>query len=263
VLPQVPDVRTQIGANLSLAMLAQAEGSYDEAEAVVSDALSRYRRSGNRRMEAFGLATLGSIELGRGNKSAARDHLAASAAIFGQLGDVAAIAQVLERFVELAAAQRRPDGAIVLAAAAARLRERIEAPLLQTGTARFIEAVKSARREVGEGAAIEAWRRGEDLDHEQAVATALAITEPALSPDESPADEATPARSGSVLTPREQEVAALIARGLTNRQIADTLVITEGTAANHVVHILSKLGFGSRTQVAVWAVEHGLSADRP
>ena len=57
---------------------------------------------------------------------------------------------------------------------------------------------------------------------------------------------------------REQEVAGLIARGLTNRQIGETLVITEGTAASHVVHILDKLGFGSRAQIAIWAAERGL-----
>jgi DNA-binding NarL/FixJ family response regulator len=239
-------------------MLAQAEGSFDEAEALVSEALSRYRRSGNRRMEAFGLATLGSIEQGRGDRRAARDHLAASAAIFDQIGDMAGLAQVLERFAELAAAQRRHEGAIMLAGAAARLRERVSAPLLQTGTTRFLQAVTAARREIGEEAATQAWRHGEELDPQHAVAVALTITDP--EPEATASTLAAPAVSGSVLTRREQEVAALIARGLTNRQIADTLVITEGTAANHVVHILSKLGYGSRTQVAVWAMEHGLAA---
>ena len=60
------------------------------------------------------------------------------------------------------------------------------------------------------------------------------------------------------LTAREQEVAGLIARGLTNRQIGETLIITEGTAASHVVHILDKLGFSSRAQIAIWAAERGL-----
>jgi DNA-binding CsgD family transcriptional regulator len=58
-----------------------------------------------------------------------------------------------------------------------------------------------------------------------------------------------------LLTPREREVALLLARGLTNRQIADHLVITERTVGAHVEHILEKLGFTSRTQVALWAVE--------
>jgi len=67
--------------------------------------------------------------------------------------------------------------------------------------------------------------------------------------------EASPA---DPLTTREQDVVQLIVRGLANRQIADTLVITEGTAANYVQRILSKLGFNSRAQIAAWAVEHGL-----
>ena len=60
----------------------------------------------------------------------------------------------------------------------------------------------------------------------------------------------------SVLSPREQEVAALITYGLTNREIAAELAISEGTVAVHVHHILAKLGIRSRAQVAAWAVEH-------
>ena len=62
----------------------------------------------------------------------------------------------------------------------------------------------------------------------------------------------------SLLTPREQEVAALIAHGLTNREIATRMVITERTAESHVQHILEKLGVNSRGRIAAWAVEHGL-----
>lgn len=61
-----------------------------------------------------------------------------------------------------------------------------------------------------------------------------------------------------VLTQRQQDVARLIGSGLTNEQIAQELVITPGTVANHVEHILRRLGFGSRVQVATWAVEWGL-----
>jgi DNA-binding NarL/FixJ family response regulator len=60
------------------------------------------------------------------------------------------------------------------------------------------------------------------------------------------------------LTAREREVAALISSGLTNRQLAEELVISESTAEVHVKHILSKLGLKSRVQVAGWATEHGL-----
>jgi len=58
---------------------------------------------------------------------------------------------------------------------------------------------------------------------------------------------------GKLLTAREQEVAGLVARGMSNREIAQALVITEGTAEVHVKHILSKLGLRSRYQIAAWA----------
>ena len=76
---------------------------------------------------------------------------------------------------------------------------------------------------------------------------------PPAPPGEWPAE-----RQAASLTARETEVAALVARELTNREIARTLVIAEGTAANHVHHILAKLGLGSRQEIAAWAIAHGL-----
>lgn len=60
------------------------------------------------------------------------------------------------------------------------------------------------------------------------------------------------------LTRRQQEVAICIAEGLSNADIAERLVLTEGTVANHIEHMLRRLGLSSRTQIAVWAVERGL-----
>ena len=65
-----------------------------------------------------------------------------------------------------------------------------------------------------------------------------------------PPDALTP------LTPREREVATLVARGLTNRQIAAELVVAETTVDRHVSHILGKLGFAGRAQVAAWVARH-------
>ncbi len=60
------------------------------------------------------------------------------------------------------------------------------------------------------------------------------------------------------LTEREREVISLIARGYTNKQIAETLTVTEKTARNHVSHILEKLGLARRSEAAAFAVEHKL-----
>jgi len=62
----------------------------------------------------------------------------------------------------------------------------------------------------------------------------------------------------SKLTERELEVLSLIARGLSNADIADRLFLSEGTVRNHVSSILSKLGTSDRTQAAVIAIQHGL-----
>ena len=64
------------------------------------------------------------------------------------------------------------------------------------------------------------------------------------------------------LTPREREVAALLLRGMSNRQIAEDLVITERTAETHVCRILSKLGLDSRAQIAAWVIDNGLLESR-
>jgi len=61
------------------------------------------------------------------------------------------------------------------------------------------------------------------------------------------------------LTPREREIVTLVARGHSNRAIAEDLFISPATAARHVANILAKLGFTSRTQIAAWAV--GRDAD--
>jgi DNA-binding NarL/FixJ family response regulator len=79
---------------------------------------------------------------------------------------------------------------------------------------------------------------------------------------------ATPCASRTGLTlsrritrpnPREKEVALLVTRGLTNRQIASELSVSEHTAATRVRRILKKLGLQSRAQIGTWVTEHRLS----
>jgi DNA-binding NarL/FixJ family response regulator len=61
------------------------------------------------------------------------------------------------------------------------------------------------------------------------------------------------------LTAREREIAALIAQGKFNREIADVLVVSERTIETHVSNTMFKLGFTSRRQIAAWVVEKGLA----
>jgi len=77
------------------------------------------------------------------------------------------------------------------------------------------------------------------------------------SPEAKESTIADPLNSASV-TPREVEILRLIATGATNREVADFLVISEGTVKNHLSNIFSRLGLRDRTQAVMYAREHGL-----
>ena len=72
-----------------------------------------------------------------------------------------------------------------------------------------------------------------------------------------------PRPAADSLTVRERDVLAQIASGATNRQIARRLGVAEWTARTHVSSILAKLGLASRTQAALWALQHGLGPVPP
>src|SRR6266508_2296056 len=108
-----------------------------------------------------------------------------------------------------------------------------------------------ATRRLGRQAAADAFRTGQGLTNDEAAALASRLG------STSGAGEArTPAQA--LLSPREREVVTLITRGLTNRQIADALVIGERTVHTHVANVMAKLELSSRTQIAAWGVERGI-----
>ncbi|MGQ0548412.1 MAG: tetratricopeptide repeat protein [Armatimonadota bacterium] len=114
------------------------------------------------------------------------------------------------------------------------------------------------RTRLGPRAFAAAWAEGRRLPLDQIIEQAMAIQ-----PGQPAGLAGRPARAGgplAPLSPREQEVAELVARGLSNREIAAVLMITEGTAQNHIQHMLNKLGFNTRTQIAAWVVAHHSSS---
>jgi DNA-binding NarL/FixJ family response regulator len=129
----------------------------------------------------------------------------------------------------------------------------------------YQRATATARARLGASAFDAAWAAGRALTLDDATDCALRMAA-ALASDVGTPDHAgnEPGRTvrGLRVAPlslRETEVAALIARGAMNRDIGDRLVISERTVETHVSNIMSKLGLTARTQIAAWAVEHGLA----
>ncbi|WKN60356.1 protein kinase (plasmid) [Rhodococcus opacus] len=108
------------------------------------------------------------------------------------------------------------------------------------------ENKRRIRRALGERAFQAAHREGRALGIQDAIVYALSEPTRGTTP---------PAGTATNLTKREWQVADLVAKGLTNRAIAASLVISDRTAQGHVEHILTKLGFTSRAQIAAWFVD--------
>jgi DNA-binding CsgD family transcriptional regulator len=105
--------------------------------------------------------------------------------------------------------------------------------------------VATTRAALGDTDFERAFEHGAQLDLDEAVACAMGEPEHAA--------DSTEADSGEmVLTRREREIAELVAQGMSNKAIAAALVISQRTAESHVEHILTKLGFTSRSQIAAW-----------
>ncbi|MFC7449715.1 protein kinase domain-containing protein [Rhodococcus daqingensis] len=112
------------------------------------------------------------------------------------------------------------------------------------------ECERRTRRALGQKSYDASYRKGVSASFGEAVAYALAES------PEPPRPRGATGKTKTTLTRRELQVADLVAEGLTNSAIAAKLVISQRTAEGHVEHILAKLGFTSRAQVAVWMVDH-------
>jgi predicted ATPase/DNA-binding CsgD family transcriptional regulator len=153
----------------------------------------------------------------------------------------------------VAAATGRREQAARLFGAAEAMREVNGFVLQPTEGPRLERAIAPARERLPETAFRAAWDAGRALSADEAIAEALALAAAVVAvPVPNPA-----ARHG--LTPRELQVLRLVADGLSNREIADTLSISERTVENHVLHILTKLDLSSRTTATAYAIRHGLA----
>ncbi|MEU4835024.1 tetratricopeptide repeat protein [Streptosporangium sp. NPDC023615] len=227
--------------------LAEARTRYERALDMLQDITAHWQ-------VVTCLSGLGRIALAQGDLATARVRLIESLRLCIGTGQRLGVARRIETLAQLALAEEDDHRAVRLAGASAAIRSAMSGAVLPPGFgARMEELLQPARLRLGETLVAQLWAHGQEMSQEQAVRYALQVEEPY----ETPILLGKPPAVAPVttLTCREWEIAELVARGMSNRAIADDLVISPATAARHVANILAKLGFSSRTQVATWVVE--------
>jgi len=256
---EVGDV-LRVGMTLSnLGYAALLQGDHERARALCEETLAFAHELGSAGMEILpeALVNLGLAALGQGEHERAAASFKEALAVSQEAGRKPTVINTLEGMASLAGALGEATRATRLWGAAEASRE-VTGIALPPGERALHEPYLAViRSQLGEVVWEEALAEGRAMSLDRAAEYALSReeTEPSTTPvpEEPPAGEPV-----GKLTRREQEVALLVARGLTNRQISTKLAISERTAANHVARILSKLGLRSRAQIATWATERQL-----
>ncbi|HEU5353135.1 MAG TPA: LuxR C-terminal-related transcriptional regulator [Actinocrinis sp.] len=194
------------------------------------------------------LLNLGSAALIAGAPDEAEPLLAKALRIARTIDDRVAQFYLLAAHGCHAALSGRAPRAATLLGAADAVRAEAGANVMPMLTALLAQAAQSAHEALGAARFEEECAQGRDLERERAIRLALGEAEQ---------DAASGAGTGSGADPvplakREVEVARLVAEGLTNKQIATRLFISERTVDSHIRSILTKLGFRTRTQIATW-----------
>jgi predicted ATPase/DNA-binding CsgD family transcriptional regulator len=240
--------------------LARARRDNAAALRHFGNALELFRQIDARTEIARCLAGIGWVALASLDVKTAAASLAESLELSEETGQRLGIARGLEAFAALAIVRDDNPAAVRLEGAATALRE-VVGPVRSPGAqARLDGLLQSAHHRLGPGLTAGLMAEGRRLSMHEAVRYALSTADgpPAGSgPEPAPlAGQGEAAAPASPLTARELQIALLIARGLSNRGIAEELVISPATAARHVANILAKLGLSSRAQIAAWTADH-------
>jgi predicted ATPase/DNA-binding CsgD family transcriptional regulator len=231
------------GLSLALAvqgMTYQLGGDARRAERSVREALDLNRGQRNKAVALYGLSTLALAALAAGDMARLRAHATKIAEL---LPVVACHQEDLGWFwstmAALAAGEARYDSALRLAGAAAALAQRTGPHLLEQLRRQVGPWVERARAHVGPTRARALTAQGARMTVDELRCVALRETDH---------------EKDVTLSPRELEIAELVATGLTNQEIAQRLIISTRTVESHVNHIKTKLGFSRRARIVAWAL---------
>ena len=246
------------GGLAHLGSIYLGQENYEEAARCFEEGLALSREIGNKLAASTALYGLAMAAQGKGDHQRAKDLYANGLESATEAGDRANIAYCLDGLAQVAAAQGQAERAVRLFGAA-------EASLEAAGGALYAyvqdrslhdQALDATRSRLDESAFSAALADGATMSPVEAVEYALSEEAHARL-----ASTASPRRSSIIvsrtvaLTRREEEVATLVAQGLTNRQIASEISISEHTVANHIARVLRKLELGSRSQITAWVVQ--------
>jgi non-specific serine/threonine protein kinase len=248
----------------SLGAVAAGQGEFDRAGALCAESLALARQRGDLWASDQALRILTRVARLRSDHEEGAALAAAHLALLRELGSRGRIAECFENLAWVARVRGQAARAARLLGAATALRQALGRPVPESHRGEVEADLAAVRAALGAAAFATAWAEGQTLDPMALVAAGAGDGPPAPAPappapPAAPAaPDAGPAPAPDPLTRRERQVAALVAQGLTNREIARELVITEGTVGVHVEHILAKLELRSRTQVAAWVIVRGL-----
>jgi predicted ATPase/DNA-binding CsgD family transcriptional regulator len=247
----VGDVASIAYAGPPVAISLLMTGDDAGAEAVLDEVLGATRALGNRRHASRALWALGLVALRRGEP--ARGLIEEACALGGEFGDDVFLTFAIPELARAHIAEGGTEPAVRLLAAAAAFRAATGAAPVVWFQDEHERTIQTARAALGEARFAAVWREGEAMAPEEAFVSGR---------DE--AGDPTPLRDGDVpppqeLTAREAEVLTLVARGLTDAQVAAELVLSRRTVHAHLRAVYRKLDVGSRHAATRWAQEHGLT----
>jgi non-specific serine/threonine protein kinase len=241
-------VRTLGRLLFSLGFTLLLEGDYERGAALNEEAAALYRERGYKGGLEFVLDNLGWAALLQGDPKRARSYYRESLMLCKELGDKLIASESLEGLACIAGVRGEAERAAKLFGVAEALSEAVGSQHIPEEDALREPYLAASRTQLDETSWRAAWAEGRAMSMEQAIEYAFSEEQP-LTPS-SPESEQPSSDEAPSLTRREKEVAVLVGRGLTNRQIASELVLSEHTVHHHVTNILKKLNLSSRQQVA-------------
>ena len=225
-------------------------GDYALGSSLLEESAAISRKAGDDWALSLPLRNLAVAAFKQGDYGRAAALLEESLVVLRRLGEKQFITRSLDYLAAVASMRGAYTRAARLFGAGEALRGAVGASVLPFYRADYERGVAAARAGLDEQSFAAAWARGRSMTLDEAVGYALEAEEPPPAPT-----QREPRGPAENLTRRELEVAGLVARRLTNRQVARELSLSERTVENHVRNILKKLNLPSRSEVAAWVEE--------